>query len=167
MLRAVLVALFAVLFFAPAQAEVAHWGNETWVCGTSQFDIVLGNGSDIQLSSISGAVTAAPRGNATDKAANTSRQSLLVIYSDRPRPQVSTTNVTGGPANNEIDPALLMVNGKTIGLTPVVIPVYLQFTPPVTVPAGRLHVTVVGQAEGPIVDNVNCINAETHLTFQW
>ena len=161
----------SALLVLPAAAEVAHWGNEVWTCGTSNFEMQIGDDeSDIYLSRIVGHVTATPQSRNSYFSTNWDtkvRQSLVVLTYDAPDIKIKTRPETYRLANNEVDNGLLAVNAKTIGLNPVVLPINIVFSPWIKIPRGILRLRIDTDAPGPIREDRNCLNTETHLTFQW
>lgn len=142
-----------------------HWGNESWagVGNVSRYESTFGDGSDIQLTRITGHVTAAAPSVGYPALDKKIRQSLVSVGAFGAGFPGTTKVVTqGAKNNNEVDDSLFMVNVKVCGASQVVIPFDYVFDPPILVPNGRLYLKVSVEPGATDVPDT-----ETHLTVQW
>jgi hypothetical protein len=152
--------LLALLLLVPslAQAAAVVWGLEVWTCGIAEFRARLGNGADVRLLSISGAVTAAA--TADD---GVLRQSLLAVYPGIPAGGNYGVVSTTPNSNHSLDEHMLNVNTKQVGAgaTPPV-PVNLTFNPPLVLRQGDLRAVIVTANYGG--SSPVCLNTEAQVT---
>jgi hypothetical protein len=165
-----------IMLSAPAQAEIATWGIESWECRPENFGVQLGAGGDVEIRSIQGAALGSQLPGADIDGPNV-RQSLVIVLAaaslNRPAPGTVTVKPEGERVNQSLDAHLLEVNLKQSGRNSVHLPIFYKFDPPVIIPDGKLSAVIITEtyAANParlLTGNpYECLNTELHLTIEF
>jgi hypothetical protein len=169
-------ALVAVSSFAsPALADVISHGMEVWNCGNKTFEVQLGNGQDVALTSIEGSISATSRAGANLTEA-VLRQILIAGYPTLEHGQAGFTHgkIIGTPpdTNHSLDGNIWTQNIKVRTDAVVNNFVSYKYDPPVILPEGLLSVATANISYAPVTDEPifpaqGCLNTEIQLTYQF
>lgn len=147
------------------------WGFECWQFGNTELDVTVGNGADILVHRIIGAVSASSAGVVVDP--NYIRQTLVTLTYTAP--WASYAGLAGAAPNarsiNEVNGNLASVNVKQRGNEVVHIPVDFDHRDcPQRCAGGLLRALVDNQTYGstPITSPATeCLDVECHFFVFW